>query len=91
MDSKANGADSDFVVFVDSIQQTINETTSSTTTTDRTIQIPFEQGTQTIEVVGTYMVPEFGSIAAIILAVSVVGIIVATTKFTNRFSFLTRF
>ena len=91
MDSKDNatGKDSEYVVFVDSIQQTINETTTGTT--DRTIQIPFEQGTQSVEVVGTFMIPEFGSVAVIILAIAVVGIIVATTKYTNKFSFLTRF
>ena len=93
MDSKdgsdgKSGKDQDFVVFVDSIQGVVMKDDLGATT--RTIQIPFEQGTQTVEVVGTFMIPEFGPIAAIILAIAVVGVIVATTKYTNKFNFFTK-
>jgi len=38
--------------------------------------------------VGTFIVPEFGAIAAIILAVAIVGIIVATARYGKLSSFV---
>jgi predicted secreted protein with PEFG-CTERM motif len=42
--------------------------------------ISFPAGTESIEIVGSYAVPEFGTIAMIVLAVAIVSIIVLTTK-----------
>jgi predicted secreted protein with PEFG-CTERM motif len=53
----------------------------------RELAIPFYENSETIEIVGTFLVPEFGTIAAIVLAVAIVGIIVATTR-SGKFSFL---
>ena len=53
----------------------------------RTVTVEFEEGSEQIDYVGTMLVPEFGVIAAIILAVTIVGIIVATTRY-SKFSFL---
>ena len=44
------------------------------------LTIPFEAGTEKIEIVGSSVVPEFGTIAMIVLAVAVVSIIVITAK-----------
>jgi len=44
------------------------------------LTIPFEAGTEKIEIVGSVVVPEFGTIAMIVLAVAIVSIIVLTTK-----------
>jgi predicted secreted protein with PEFG-CTERM motif len=41
----------------------------------RIITIPFSAGTEKIEIVGTFVVPEFGSIAMIILAIAVMSIV----------------
>jgi len=46
----------------------------------RTLHIEYDAGTEKIEIVGSHVVPEFGTIAMIILAVSIVSIIVITTK-----------
>ena len=46
----------------------------------RTLHIEYGAGAETIEIVGSHVVPEFGTIAMIILAVSIVSIIVITTK-----------
>jgi predicted secreted protein with PEFG-CTERM motif len=42
--------------------------------------ISFPAGTESIEIIGSYAVPEFGTIAMIVLAVAIVSIIVLTTK-----------
>jgi len=42
----------------------------------RTIRIPLEEGDRWIEVIGTYVIPEFGSIAIIILVVAVSSAII---------------
>ena len=46
----------------------------------RTLHIEYGAGTEKIEIVGSHVVPEFGTIAMIILAVAIVSIIVITTK-----------
>ena len=45
-----------------------------------TLHIPYEAGTEKIEIVGSYVVPEFGTIAMIVLAAAIVSIIVITAK-----------
>ena len=50
-----------------------------------TITIPFKKGIEKIEVFGSYVVPEFGQMAAIVLAGTIVGIIIISKK-TNSFS-----
>ena len=45
-----------------------------------TLTIPFEAGTEKIEIVGSAVVPEFGTIAMVVLAVAVISIIVITAK-----------
>ncbi len=83
-----SGADSDFAVFVD--EENVDPTESETATdARRTLTIDFAQGTETIEIVGTWAIPEFGAIAAIILAIAIVGIIVATARY-GKFNFAPR-
>jgi predicted secreted protein with PEFG-CTERM motif len=45
-----------------------------------TLTIPFEAGAEKIEIVGGSVVPEFGTIAMVVLAVAIISIIVITTK-----------
>ena len=45
-----------------------------------TVTVPFDASTYTIEIIGTHVVPEFGAIAAIILAVAITSIIVVSAK-----------
>ena len=44
------------------------------------LTIPYEAGNETVEIVGSYAVPEFGTIAMIILAEAIVSIIAITAK-----------
>ena len=50
-----------------------------------TITIPFKKGTEKIEIFGSYVVPEFGQMAMIVLAGTIVGIVLISRK-TNSFS-----
>ena len=45
-----------------------------------TIHVEYWAGAESIEIVGSHVVPEFGTIAMIVLAVAIVSIIVLTTK-----------
>jgi len=46
----------------------------------RILHVEYEAGAEKIEIVGSHVVPEFGTIAMIVLAVAIVSIIVLTTK-----------
>jgi len=46
----------------------------------RTLHIDYEAGTERIEIVGSHVVPEFGTVAMIVLAVAIVSIIAITAK-----------
>ncbi len=83
IDAQMNGTDEKFVVMNDGQEATFDET--STTAADRTLSIPFVNGTQEIEIVGTFVIPEFGPIAAVILAIAIVSIIAISSKTGLRF------
>ena len=53
----------------------------------RTIRIPLEEGDRWVEVIGTYVIPEFGSIVIIILVVAVSSaIIISKSRFSVRYN-----
>ena len=66
--------DGTFVVIVD------NQEMQDFTQVGNTLTIPCMAGTEKIEIVGSWAIPEFGVIAAMILAVAIVSIIVVTAK-----------
>jgi predicted secreted protein with PEFG-CTERM motif len=67
-----SGEDDSFFVLVDGAEVEFEETTTSE---DRTLTIPFEDGNTQIEIIGTFVIPEFGTIAIIVLAVAIVSIV----------------
>jgi len=53
----------------------------------RTIRVPLEEGDKWVEVIGTYVIPEFGSIVIVILVVAVSSvIIISKNKFSVRYN-----
>ena len=46
----------------------------------RTLTIPFYYGSEEIEVIGTFVIPEFGLIGVLVLAISIIAIIAVTSK-----------
>jgi len=81
-----NGDDDDFFVLVDDEEVDFDEIISST---DRILTIEFLAGAEQIEIIGTFVVPEFGTIAAMILAVAIISIIAISAK--SRLSIIPRF
>ncbi len=85
-DAVENGQDAEVFVFVDNNEVNFKELTTST---DRTLTISFPAGADTIEIIGTFVVPEFGTIAAMILVVAIVSIIAVSAK--SRLSIIPRY
>ena len=52
----------------------------SITSVNTTLTIPFSAGTEEIEIIGSWVVPEFGAIAGLVLAVAIISIIVLSAK-----------
>ena len=75
---KQNGKDEAFIILIDGIEVTYQETINSKS---RIITINFEQGDSKIDIIGTYVVPEFN--AAIIILV--VGIMTTILVVKNKF------
>jgi len=75
--------DGTFVVIVD------NQVMGDFTQIGNTLTIPCVAGTEKIEIHGSWAIPEFGVIAAMILAVAIISIIVVTAK--TRLSLVQRY
>ena len=45
-----------------------------------TLTIPFSYGSEEIEIIGTFVIPEFGTIAALVLVVAITSIIIISAK-----------
>src|SRR5215210_1324966 len=85
IDSKtAEGSDADFAAFIDNAEYT-DAGEIEPAADNRTLLIGFPQGTGSIDVIGTSVVPEFSTIAVIVLAIAIIGIVIATARH-GRFS-----
>ncbi len=76
---KIDGTDDKYFVLNDDQENDAFQETG-TTNTDRTLSIPFTDGTTKIEIIGTVVVPEFGPIAALVLAIAIISIIAVSAK-----------
>ena len=93
-DAKTDGENIDFIVLIskestDIYENFVQVEYEEVATGDnyRTIRIPLEEGDQFIEVVGTYVIPEFGSVVIIILVVAVSSaIIISKSRFSVRYN-----
>ena len=75
--------DSSFLVTVNGKQVTqFSETKNQNV---RILSIPFHNGDSKVDIVGTIAVPEFGPIAALVLAIAIVSIIAVSAKTGLRF------
>jgi len=77
---KQDQTDDTFIIIIDGIEVPYQETV--TNTNSRIITINFEEGDSDIEIIGTTIIPEFGTIAVMILAVGIITTIIVTK---NRF------
>jgi len=75
IDAKFGDNDDDFFVVLDGLEIDFDETKTGN---ERTITIEFPEGTEEIEIIGTSVVPEFGTITAVILVISIMSVIFAS-------------
>lgn len=66
-----------FFVLVDGEETIYTEEVNDNSST---LIIPFYNGTEEIEIIGTFVIPEFGTIATLVLVVAIISIIAITTK-----------
>lgn len=80
IDSKTvEGSDADFAAFIDNAEyEQPGEIEPAEDT--RTLLIGFPAGAGSIDVIGTSVIPEFSTIAVVVLAIAIVGIIIATAR-----------
>jgi len=73
---KQDGKDDTFIILIDGIEVAYQE--SVVHSDSRVITINFEEGDSDIEIIGTYVIPEFGTIAMLILIASIMTVILAS-------------
>jgi len=86
---KSDNTDDTFLIFIDGAEVRPEET--STTQTSRILKIEFEEGDSDIEIIGTFVVPEFGSITILILFLAIISAIFVSSKKFSKFPSITRF
>jgi len=87
IDSKtAEGEDADFAAFIDNAEFVEPGEIDEQAEDSRTILIGFPAGAGSLDVIGTSVIPEFSTIAVVVLAVAIIGIIIATTARNGRFN-----
>ena len=74
-------SDGNFFVLVD------GEEVQQVSLENKILSIPYPAGAEKIEVYGSYVVPEFGTLAIFILGISVISIIVLARKHSMLYSF----
>ena len=81
-DAQSDDTDENFIVLISkentNAENFVNVEYEEIGTSDeyRTIRIPLEDGDKWVEVIGTYVIPEFGSIAVIILVAAITSVII---------------
>ena len=84
--AETNGVDDALIILIDDEEVEFDEVITST---GRMLTIPFPVGSETIEIIGTWVIPEFGTIAAMILAVAIISIIAISAR--SRLSIIPRY
>ena len=77
---KQDGKDETFIILIDGIEVGYKEEVVHSKS--RVITVNFEQGDEKIEIIGTYVIPEFGTITMLIL---ITGIMITILATKNKF------
>jgi len=88
IDAMKGDQDDSFIVLVDGEEASVYDEIE-TTSTDRTLYIEFPAGAEQIEIIGTFVIPEFGAIAVMILAVAIISIVAISAR--SRLSIMPRY
>ena len=82
MDSKnPQNEDEDYILFADGIQTGADQIVTNNQV--RTLSVDFDNGVEQIEIAGTRIVPEFGPLSGLLVAVGVLGVLAITAKLTK--------
>ncbi|MBI1662306.1 MAG: PEFG-CTERM sorting domain-containing protein [Nitrosopumilus sp.] len=73
---KQDGKDDTFIILIDGREVIYQESVMHSDS--RVITINFEQGDSYIEIIGTYVIPEFGAITIMVLLIGIITIVVLT-------------
>ena len=73
---KQNGKDEEFIILINDVQTTYEEIQSNSEI--RSLGINFEKGYSEIQIIGTYVIPEFGTIVMVILTIGILASILLT-------------
>jgi hypothetical protein len=82
IDAKINGNDTTFYVLVDGQEGNFQET--ATTTSGRILSVNFTNGTTEIEIIGTFVIPEFGLMESTVFTIAVISIIAISSTMRLR-------
>jgi len=78
IDAKTNdGKDDSWIVLIDGMETNYKEETQ---TESRIITINFEEGDSDIEIIGTFVVPEFGTFTYLVLSASIIPIFIISSR-----------
>ena len=83
-----NGEDDEFIVLIDDEPTEHDEMTPHIPLL-RSLTIDFPAGSEKIEIMGTFVIPEFGTIVVMVLAVAIISIIAVSAK--SRLSIIPRY
>jgi hypothetical protein len=86
IDKKEHGADSSYF-FVSGGGMSGDAIENSKTSTERTITVPFTDGNRQIEIIGTWIVPEFGPVVEMIVVIGIIGVVIMSRIFFKSHSF----
>ena len=86
----SDGGDAAFIVMIDGEPADFTESDSSTAGY-RTLTLSFGAGGSTIEIIGSSVIPEFGSIAVLILVVAIISLVVLSNKKIHLVSNFSKF
>jgi len=75
---KSDGSDDVYIILIDGIEVPYQE--SQADGNSRTLTIGFEELDSDIEIIGTFVIPEFGTFAYLVLPASIMFILLVTTK-----------
>ena len=73
-----SGDDDKYLIFIDGTEVQYKE--STTKPESRLITINFQEGNSEIEIIGTYVVPEFGTIVMFVLAIATLSATILVRK-----------
>lgn len=80
---KPDGTDDTYIIQIDGLQVPYTETVDADS---RLVTINFQKGDSDIEIIGTFVIPEFGSLAVIVFVVASICAILFTKKSYFKFN-----